>query len=137
MPSLNPLPVSLQSDLEKNRSWEGITTPHDLALYMSRVLFIDPSRILALNEIIYSDVTPTGLDAKKIWIKTDIPVGIGIPTGDGYSMLFQYPPDVPVLWTKGISEIPAYMRQITEAELLEMGITAPTNTDYAWVIYNL
>lgn len=131
------LPVSVQNDIEKQRSWEGISTPHDLAMYMSRVLFVNPAQILSLQEIVYSDVAPVGSDAKKIWIKTDHPIAIGIPTGDGYKLIHQYPPNTPILWTQGMDTLPQYMRVLSSGELSDYSLTAPTKDTVKWVIYSV
>lgn len=39
------LPLVIQNDAEKQRSWEGIQTPQDLAYYMARVLSVDQRNI--------------------------------------------------------------------------------------------
>lgn len=129
------LPLVVANDKEKQRSWEGISTPHDLALYMSRMLGVDPNKLLQLNEIIYSDLEPTGQDAKKVWIKTEEPIGIGIPVGGKYSIIYKYPPSTPILWIQGISNLPSYMRELTVTELEDYSITEPTSSKAAWVIF--
>jgi hypothetical protein len=131
------LPLSIQNDIERQRSWEGISTPHDLALYMGRVLSVDPTKILSLQEIVYSDVEPVGVDRKKIWIKTDHPVGFGIPTGDGYKMIYQYPPNTPFIWTQGMSDLPQYLRALTDGEMSDYSLAAPKNESVKWVIYSI
>jgi hypothetical protein len=131
----NPIiPLRVASDIEQQRSWEGISTPIDLAYFMARMLSLDVSALVALNEAVYSNIEPVGTDRKKIWIKTDEPISIGIPTGDSYTLIYRYSPHTPILWTQGISVIPSYMRKLTETEMTEMGLAA-TNSKYAWVIF--
>lgn len=128
------LPLSLQNDVEQGKSWEGNSTPHDLAQYMARVLSVDPNLLLALQEVVYSDVQPTGEDSKRIWIKTSAPAGIGIPTSFGYKVIYEYPANVPFLW---VSEdaLPTYVRRLTNGELANYSLTDPIIATAYWVIY--
>ena len=129
------LPLRVANDREQQRSWEGLSTPHELALYIARMMSVDPNKLLQLNEIIYSDLQPTGLDSKKIWIKTEEPVGIGIPVGGEYSIIYKYPPHTPILWTQGLKNLPGYMREISSTELSDYSLTAPSSDKIAWVIF--
>lgn len=138
MPDYPMLPLAVQNDIEQLRSWEGLATPHDLALYNARVLGVDPNELLALQEIIYSDLEPAGEDdRKKLWIKTDSPAGIGIPTGDGYKVIYEYQPNIPLLWVLGENDLPSYMRLLTTQELEDYGLTKPAKNKYFWVIFEI
>lgn len=129
------LPLSVANDKERQRSWEGISTPHDIALYIARMLAVDPNKLLQLNEITYSDLEPTGDDAKKIWIKTEEPIGIGIPVGGQYSIIYKYPPHTPILWTQGMGNLPSYMRELSSIEMEDYSLTEPASNKVAWVIF--
>jgi len=128
------LPLVVQRDIEQQKTWEGISTPYELALWLAKIMSIDPTRILQLNEIIHSDVQPVGSDASKIWIKTDEPLGVGLPTGGGYRMIYQYPPNTPFLY---IGTIPTYTRELSLAEMQDYSLTAPTSANATWVIYEV
>ncbi len=128
------IPIRVASQVERQSSWEGISTPYELAIWLSRILSIDASKIAETQEIIYSDLQPTGNDQNKIWIKTSEPIGLGLPTGDVYSIIYQYPPGIPLLWTKSASTVPQYMRELSETELTDYKLTAPDKG--VWVIFN-
>lgn len=127
------IPLRVASKIERSASWEGISTPYDLALYMQRTLSVDGSKIAELQEIIYSDLQPTGDDQKKIWVKTSEPIGLGLPAGDTYKIIYQYPPDVPILWMKSEATLPSYMRALTETEMDNCNLTAPKKG--LWAIF--
>jgi hypothetical protein len=129
------LPIVAANDIEKNRSWEGISTPHDLAMYMSRVLAVDPSAVERIQEVVYSDVQPTGEDSSKIWIKTSYPAAIGLPVGGEYEVIYQYGPNVPILWIT--AAVPSYMRKLNSTELTDYGLTDPPNGVAKWVIFEI
>lgn len=130
------LPLVVQSELEPLKSWEGISTPSDLARYMARVLSVDPNQLLQFEEIVFSDVQPTGDEASKIWFKTDEPIGIGIPSGDNdYNILYQYSPNVAYLWLNGSDRLPSYFRKITQSELEDYSLTDPTEKKAFWVVF--
>jgi len=135
--NLPAIPLLVAKNIEQQKSWEGISTPYDLALYFAKILSVDPSKILQLQEVIYSDVQPTGDDAKKLWVKTDEPVGFGIPTGEGYSVVYRYPPNTPILWTVAIEDLPAYMRKMTSGEIGDYKLVAPDADKATWVIFNI
>ncbi len=135
--NLPAIPLLVAKDIEQQRSWEGISTPYDLAIFFSKILSVDPNKVGVFNEIVYSNLQPTGDDAKKLWIKTEEPVGFGIPTATGYSIIYQYPPNTPILWTKGKENIPEYMRELTADEMDDYGLTEPGKTAIVWVIFNL
>ena len=131
------LPLVAQKGIERGSSWEGISTPNDLANFIARVLAVDPTAAIELQEVIYSDVKPVIENSKKIWIKTSEPSGIGVPIGGAeYRMFYEYPEGVPILWVKGIATIPKYMRQLTEKELEDYSLTKPKIASAAWVIFN-
>jgi hypothetical protein len=131
------LPLVVQKGIERGSSWEGISTPNDIANFIARTLAVDPSAATDLQEAIYSDVKPTRENAKKIWIKTSVPTAIGLPIGGSeYSMIYEYPEGVPFLWVKGIAAIPSYMRRLTDSELDEYSLTKPKIATAAWVIFN-
>jgi hypothetical protein len=128
------LPLVVQRNIEQQKSWEGISTPFELAQYLARIMSIDPNELLQLNEIVYSDVEPVGDEARKIWVKTDEPFGIGVPVGNAYRMIYQYPPNVPFLF---IGEMPTYARELTTDEMSIYSLTKPTSTTAHWIIYEI
>ena len=131
------LPLIKQKNIEQQASWEGLSTPSDLADYMARVLSVDPNQLLQFQEAVYSDVQPTGLEAKKLWIKTDAPQAIGIPSGDGYVLIHKYPQGVPFLWIYANGNLPTYLDLISDSDLDDYGLTAPPDEDTAaWVIFH-
>lgn len=129
------VPIRVSREIERLRSWEGISTPYDLALFMGRVLSIDVTKLTQFQEIVYSDLEPTGADRKKLWIKTNEPIGLGIPTGDLYSMFYKYPPNIPILWVLGEGQLPSYMTRITDEQLTNLSLTKPSNNSFFWVIF--
>lgn len=128
------LPILVQSDIEQQQSWEGISIPNDLARYMARVLAVDPNSILSFDEVIYSNIQPSGDESKKIWIKTGEPYAIGIPTSDNYKMFYQQPVNVPYLFIGREGDIPDYSRVLTSSELEKYKLTAPDNKVANWII---
>lgn len=130
------IPLKVQNDIERLKSWEGVSTPHELALYMARILSVDATNILELQEVVYSDVQPTGTDSKKIWVKTDPPQAVGLPTSEGYKMLYEYPANIPFLWIEGVATLPSYIRILTTEELTDYSLTNPANNLSKWVIYS-
>lgn len=128
------LPLRVAEDIEVQQSWNGISTPNELAKYFSRVLAVDPSSIVGLQETVYSSVRPQGEDANKLWIKTTEPVGIGIPVGGSYRMIFEEPVNTPYLFIGDIENIPSYARRLTDTERSDYALGNPAETKASWVI---
>lgn len=127
------LPLILSEQIEPERSWEGLSTPHDLLQYFARNCSVDARALVNLEEFVVSPIEPTGANRSKIWIKNEGAPGIGIPIGSQYKVIYEYPPNVPLLWTGGSStqlSFPNYLRKLTPAELESFGLTAPTNPDF-------
>lgn len=128
------LPLKVAKDIEPLRTWENILTPYDVAVYVARICGVDISQISSLSEIIFSSIEPVGADRKKIFINTSGVPSIGIPIGGQYQMIYQYPPNVPFLWTTG--NIPSYIRELTEDEMTRYSIAIPVDSTAKWVIFN-
>jgi len=127
------LPLIASKDIEALRSWEGIETPNDLVRLMAARLSVDPNQLEQFSEIVYTDVQPPS-GSTKIWIKTDSPIAIGVPSGGTYHLIYQYPPNVPFLHVK-IDNLPTYLRKLSETELDRYNLTAPdADSNAAWVI---
>lgn len=127
------LPLIASKDIEALRSWEGIETPDDLVRLMARMLSVDPNQLEQFSEVVYSDVQPPS-SSTQIWIKTDQPIAIGIPSGGTYQLLYQYPPNVPFIYTK-MDSLPTYLRKLTDSELDRYNLVAPdADSNAAWVI---
>lgn len=135
--NLPSLPLRVQKGIEHLKSWEGYSTPYDLIKLAAQLLSVDPNQLLQFEEIVYTDVQPEGLNAKKIWVKTDAPVGLGVPTGDGYAMIYPFPQNIPFLWVKGESNIPSYARKLNNNELENYGLTKPDADHATWIIVEL
>ena len=131
------LPLLVQSDIEQQQSWEGISKPNDLIRYAARVLAVDPNALSAFDEITYSNLQPTGIEANNIWIKTGEPYAIGIPSSDGYKMIYQQPVNIPYLFIGRIEKIPDYARALTESELTAYKLTAPAEKVANWIIVSV
>lgn len=133
------LPLKYQNDIEQLRSWEGISTPADLLKLAAARLSVDVNSLLRFEEVVYTDVEPTGESRKKIWIKTDDPVAVGIPSGEKYTMIYQYPVNVPFIWMfKSLGNvIPSYSRVLTATELTDLNLTAPKETAGKYIIIEL
>jgi len=130
------LPLIASKDIEALKSWEGIETPGDLVSLMARKLSVDPNQLEQFTEIEFSDVQPPS-NSTKLWIKTDPPVAFGIPSGGSYVLIYQYPPNVPILYTN-LATKPAYLRLLTTTELASYNLVAPdTGSNAAWVIMNV
>lgn len=128
------IPLKVANDAEQSKSWEGISTPHDLALYLARVMSLDAEKILALKEIYIGQEPPTGDDLGKIWLGNVDPVFLGIYSGGGYRKIYQYPINVPFLW---IGSMPDYFRALTVEELDEYGLKDPAKPSVRWVIFEV
>lgn len=130
------LTLQIAKDIEKSKSWEGLSTPYDLALYILRMAVIDPSGISSLDPISYSPLEPVGSDRSKLWIKTEGVPGIGIPIGGRYQMIYQYPPNVPFLWVDASNAAPAYLNRLSQSDLENYGLTDPVIDTAYYVIFN-
>lgn len=128
------IPLQVASNIEKQASWEGISTPHDMAEYIARIVSVNPDQLKQFDEVIYSDVEPSGEDRKKIWFKTDKPVGIGVPSGSDYILFYQYPTNTPILWLGGKEKIPSYSRKLTTQQLEDYGLKTPLDSDIVWIV---
>jgi hypothetical protein len=130
------LPLVASKDIEALKSWEGIQTPSDLVRLMAARLSVDPNQLNQFSEIVFSDVQPAS-NTTKIWIKTNAPIAIGIPSGGSYTLLYQYPPNVPFIYTD-ISNIPVFLRVLSQNELDTYNLTAPdAGSNASWVIMNI
>lgn len=131
MPTSNTttLPLKAIRDIEPYKSWSEVKTPNDLILYIVANFVVDPSALSAFQQFIYSSSQPTGIDAGKPWVKTDSPPGFGVPIGENYILLTQYPPDVPLIWTKDTA-LPSYLRKLTEDEMTDYALATPTRGYY-------
>ncbi len=131
------LPLVLQKNKEPLKSWEGISTPSELAAYLATVFSVDPNQLLQFEEIVFQEIEPVGEEAKKLWIKTDLPVGLGLPSGEGYNMIYQYPPNVAMLWLKGEEKLPDYLRKLTSDQLTDYGLTDPSDKKVFWIVLDV
>lgn len=129
------LPLLIANEVEARRSWEDIcSSPQALAIWIARTFAVDAGKILDLTDIHVGEDQPTGGDFGKLWIKNTNPPAVGIPYGTQYHLIYPYPMGVPILWVKGITSIPYYMRQLSGNEVLQMGLTEPLDDNYKWVI---
>lgn len=131
------LPLLVQSDIEQQQSWEGISKPNDFARYLARVLAVDPNILSSFDEITYSNIQPSGEEENSIWMKTEEPYAIGIPSSDGYKMFYQYPVNIPYLFIGRVEKIPDFARALTTSELTAYHLTAPSSNTASWVIIPL
>lgn len=130
------LPLKAVNDIERLKSWEGINTPSDLIKFLIKHAVVDPSAITQLFDVVYSETEPANEeDRGKLWIKTSSPIGIGIPKTDGFTMLHQFPVDVPFLWLAKRGNVPYYLEKLTSSQLEKFGLTEPDQEGTYWVIY--
>lgn len=129
------LPLRVKSSIEPTSSWEGLSTPTDLAFFMAKVLSLSANELKDFEEIVFSNSQPTGDEASKIWIKTDEPLGIGIPVGKEYQVIYQHPKNIPFVWNNNINVVPSYLRPLTDEDLKQYGFTKPISSNYVWVIF--
>jgi hypothetical protein len=134
--NLPHIPLSIQNDIEQTQSWEGFATPHDFALYCARVLSIDPDKLEFIRGAEASNLPPT--DKSKVWIKTDIPYGIGIPVGGTeYKMIYQWPQSTAFLWMGNSNTLPTELRRLSTDELEDLKLEAPNATIASWVVLKI
>lgn len=133
--NLKSLPLKIQKGIEQASSWSGLSTPYDLLLYFARNTFIDPTAIVSLKEVVTSSIEPAGEDRDKLWIKTEGAPALGIPIGGTYQMIYQYPPNVPFIWTQGIDVMPSYISRLETSELGDYGLTNPTDVKFYYAIF--
>jgi len=130
----NVLPLLVANTIEASRKWEEICqSPQALTAWLIRMLAVDISGIASITEIVKSASEPQGSDRSKLWLKMSDPVGIGVPYDGVYKMIYEYPPNCAVLWTKDLADLPSYFRKLTTSELSSVGLTSPTN-GYTWVV---
>lgn len=125
-----PLPLRKANDVEVLRTWESITTPEDLINYIVDHFAIDADGLARLLEIQSGSIPPSGDDVGKLWLKTNNPVGVGVFNGSDYQIIYQYPPNVPLLWTKGSSAFPSYLSALSAEELTSYELTNPAGGFY-------
>jgi hypothetical protein len=131
------LSLRLANGIEPEISWEKIQTPHDLLLLAAKLLSVDVSQIATLEEVITSPTEPSGINKKPIWIKNENPFSISIKAGSQYISFYQYPPNIPLLWTKGKDSLPSHMRQLTEDEMQKFNLPEPADNFYFYAIFDL
>lgn len=129
-------PIKVANPKETRQDWNIVTRDlSELALWIARTFAIDVSDILNRSTPVYSgSQEPVGSDKGKIWIKTSSPPAIGIPFSDGYQLIYPMPPNTPQLWMGGKGEHPNYTRLVTSEELDELGLTAPQNENYYYIV---
>lgn len=128
------LPLKAAKQIEPLRSWEDIKNPTDLVNYLVRNLSVDPNSLLKFQEIISSSLEPSGNDKGKLWVKTDGYPAIGIYIGSSYKLIAEYPFDVPLLWTKPVSEFPSYLTKLTEEQMTQYGLSLPEGSTHFYFI---
>lgn len=119
------LPLVKARDIEALKSWSDILTPQDLLEYITKMLGVDPNQILQFEEIEFSSVQPQGQSRKKIWVDTDGAPSIGVLVGSSYQLFYQYPPNVPLLWTQPESDFPQYLTRLSTDQMEEYGLELP------------
>jgi hypothetical protein len=131
---MNTLPLIVARDIEPQRTFEGIGTPIDLALFLSRILAVDSRSVERLNEVYVGSTEPTGEDRKPIWINTSFLYSIALLIGNQYRHIYPYPVNTPFIWTKGESELPSFAVKLSSSELIDYSLTAPVDPTYFYVI---
>lgn len=130
------LPLVASKDIETLKTWEGIETPNDLVRLMAARLSVDPNQLNQFSEVVFSDVQPES-NTTKLWIKTNVPVAIGLPSGGTYNLIYQYPPNVPFIYTD-IANLPVFLRALSVNEMTNYSLTYPVaGSNAAWVIMNV
>lgn len=127
--SFPTLPLKIAKPIEASRGFEGIRTLADLINAVAVHLGVDPNQLLQFQEITPGSVDPSK-DVGPIFIKTVAPYYIAIRAGSEYQRFYQYPPNVPLLWTQGESNFPAWLTRLTESELTQYGLTNPDTAFY-------
>lgn len=134
----NPIyvPLKVAVPTEVRQDWDIISKNlSELSRWISRTFAVDITDYLSKNTTLYlGSSEPEGEDAGKLWIKTTSPPALGIPFNGQYTMLYPFPPSCPVLWTNGESELPTYLRKLSETELERYSLTDPSGDDYFYVI---
>jgi hypothetical protein len=133
------LPLVSARQAEALKSWEEIKTPQDLINYCKRMLGVDPNQLLQFQEIESSPLEPQpgAEDRKQIWIKTDGAPAIGILIGSSYKLIYEYPPNVPLIWTKSVADFPGYLTKLTPTQVTNYGLAAltpPTDAFYFMLV---
>jgi hypothetical protein len=127
------LPLIVARDIEPQRSFDGITSPLDLAVFLARIMAVDTRSIERLGEVYVGSVEPTESDRKLIWINTSPPMSFAYLVGGQYKHIYQYPANIPFIWASP-EDPPSYLRRLTGDELTDMSLTEPTNSDYYYLI---
>lgn len=131
---MNTLPLIVAKDIEAQRTFEGIATPIDLAIFLSRILAVDSRSVERLSEVYTGSTEPTGADRKPIWINTSFLYSIALLIGNEYKHIYPYPTNTPFIWTLGENDLPSFAVKLSDPEVTSYGLTSPVNTDYFYVI---
>lgn len=120
---------------EAQASWELVgRTPGDFYASMTRVFKVKITGLDIVTSLSLADTKPEGEQAGLPWFDNGSPPRIGIPTGTKYTFIYPFPPNVPILWIKGVESKPDYLRPLTPTELDNYGLTNPENDLYFYVI---
>lgn len=128
------LPLLAANDIEPLKSWEDVTSPHDLVLYLIRMAAVDPNQLLQFTEIVVGPDQPSGADRNKLWLKNTDPFAVGIFNGNTYKLIYEYPPNVPLIWTKARSEFPSYLTELNDGQLTSYGLTKPPSDAFYFML---
>lgn len=134
-----PLKLSLQAanPAEAQTTWEDpevCLSPFAFASWLVRHLSIDAEQLNSIAEsVVFSGTEPTAQDAKKIWVKTSTPYGIGFFAGGQWRVindwpkygLFHVPDDV---------STPTYIKTLSEAEITARGLQSVDG--FKWVYHS-
>lgn len=132
MSQIPVLPLVSANNVEALKSWEDIKNPQDLINYCKRMLGVDPNQLLQFEEVVSSPIEPqpTSSNKKKLWLKTEGAPAVGVLIGNSYKLIYNYPPNVPLLWTQSENDFPDYLSKLNSDELTAYGLTNPTGFFY-------
>lgn len=128
--SLPKLPLQVATSVEPITDWSYFNTPQDLILWIARMLSVDPNQTAIFQEIYTGTIEPSGEDRGKLWIKIDPPYAVMVFNGSSYQPIYNYPPNVPLLWTRNPDEFPSYLSRLTEVELSDFNLENPEGFFY-------
>lgn len=128
-------PLKVANPTETQQDWSIVMRKLPmLADWIARTFAVDLSGLLEQEDIIAQTDEPQGIDRKSIWVKTSSPPGVGVLFSNQYRVIYEYQPYVPFIWTQGESNLPGYLRQISDVEAENFGLSLEIDSNYFYVI---
>lgn len=131
MPEDLTAPLLVANEKEKNRTWDDLNTPKQLASWFQGIFAVDISVFKKIFNLYVGPNEPQGGDRGKVHLKTSRPFGVGALVQGSYQYVYQYPPNIPLQFPK--NGIPYGVTALTPDELSSYDLTNGSSYTWAWL----